>query len=88
MLILDQSKSNIVNVERTINIGIEEESTLTDVVTILAESDGYSIVLGRYENEERAKKVLQEILNKYRQWNMDKNNAVTTIPKVYEMPEK
>ena len=36
MLILDQSKSNIVNVERTINIGIEEESTLTDIVKISA----------------------------------------------------
>lgn len=50
--------------------------------------DGNSKVLGEYKTEERAKEVLQEIVNKYRQFNVDNNQAITLIPKVYEMPKE
>ena len=55
MLIIDQSKSNIVNLDRTINIGIEEKSTLTDETEISAQTDGYTVILGKYETETRAR---------------------------------
>ena len=51
-----------------------------------SENEKNKRILGKYKTEERAKEVLQEIINKYKQWNKDANNAVTIMPKVYEMP--
>ena len=62
MIIIDQDKCNILNFDTTVYIGIEETSKLNDVVRITAETKGNGIVLGRYKNEERAKEVLNEII--------------------------
>ena len=46
--------------------------------------------LGEYATEERAKDVLQEIINKYKTtlYNSKTNETVVNVPKVYEMPTK
>lgn len=50
----------------------------------------YDYTIGKYETEERAKEVLQEIINKYKTtlYNSKTNETVVNVPKVYEMPEK
>ena len=50
----------------------------------------YDYTIGKYETEERAKEVLQEIINKYKTtlYNSRTNETVVNIPKVYEMPKK
>ncbi len=60
MIIVSQDRCNFVNFDNVINIGLEERSTLTDVIQITAETSGHAVILGKYE-EERAKEVLNEI---------------------------
>lgn len=63
MLIVSQDKYNILNFDTTVNIGVEEISTLNDIVQISAQTNGNTIILGKYKTEERAKEVLQAIIN-------------------------
>ena len=65
MIIVSQDKYNILNFDTTVNIGVEEITTLNDIVQISAQTNGNTIVLGKYETEERAKEVLKEIINTY-----------------------
>ena len=93
MLIVDQSKSNIINLDRTINIGIEEKSTLIDTTEISAQTDGYTVILGKYETEERAKEILIEIAREFKRVLRTENRGTGQqrfydVPKVYYMPEK
>ena len=84
MLIVSQDKSVVVNMDRITEIVADnKEIIITDDVYM-----DYGETIGTYESEERAKKVLQEIIGKYRHFNTDGNNSVTIIPKVYEMPKK
>lgn len=85
MVIVSQDKEEIVNFDNIENIWIssDEEGRFTIEATATTNS-----TLGYYETKERAKEVLQEIIGKYKQWNKDANNAVTIIPKVYEMPKE
>ena len=88
MIIVSQDKDNIVNFDNIVSIGINDFDINREITfqRITAETIGTTTVLGDYKTEERAKEVLQEIINKYKQWNKDANNAVTIMPKVYEMP--
>lgn len=85
MIIVSQDKETIINFENTTRISI---------IPPVEKVYKYSIAingcldLGYYKTKERAKEVLQEIIGKYKQWNKDANNAVTIIPKVYEMPKE
>ena len=89
MIILSQNKDEIVNFDNIINIMITDcdGDFVISAVALVGVDDVYR-ELGYYKTEERAKEVLQEIISKYRQWNKDANNAVTIIPKVYEMPKE
>ncbi len=93
MLIVDQSKSNIINLDRTINIGIEEKSTLIDTTEISAQTDGYTVILGKYETEERAKEILIEIAREFKRVLRTENRGTGQqrfydVPKVYYMPKE
>lgn len=93
MLIVDQSKSNIVNLDRTINIGIEEKSTLTDETEISAQTDGYTVILGKYETETRAREILIEIAREFKRVLRTENRGTGQqrfydVPKVYYMPKE
>lgn len=88
MIIVSQDKYNILNFNTTVNVGVEEISTLNDVVQISAQTNGDTIVLGKYKDEERAKEVLQGIVIAYQRCNEEcfagKYGYVKN--KVYEMP--
>ena len=92
MIILSQDKrqtteSLTLRIEQEIIKNIDNESTELKIgCSRIFDKDNR--FLGAYETEERAKEVLQEIVNKYRQWNVDNNKAITIIPKVYEMPKE
>ena len=96
MIILSQDKKEIVNFENVFMLYIdtwssEEFATEPDCWCIKAEKAQDNLIcafLGEYKTEERAKEVLQEIVDKYRQWNLDNNKAVTLLPKAYEMPKE
>lgn len=89
MIIFSQNKDEIVNFDNVINIMITDcdGDYVISVVALVGIDDVYR-ELGYYKTEDRAKEVLREIIDKYRQWNKDSNNAVTIIPKVYEMPRE
>lgn len=89
MIIVSQNKDEIVNFDNIINIMITDcdGDFVISAVALVGVDDVYR-ELGYYKTEEKAKEVLQEIVNKYRQWNKDNNNSVTVIPKVYEMPKE
>ncbi|MBR2246914.1 MAG: hypothetical protein IJ880_07825 [Bacilli bacterium] len=89
MIIFSQNKDEIVNFDNIINIMITDcdGDFVISAVALVGVDDVYR-ELGYYKTEEKAKEVLQEIVNKYKQWNKDNNNSVTVIPKVYEMPKE
>ena len=94
MTIVSQDKCNFVNFDNVINIGLEERSTLTDVIQITAETSGHAVILGKYE-EKRAKAILQEIVKTYVlsvQYKVeDERTRMKLIMEgilLYEMPEK
>lgn len=62
MIIVSQDKYNVLNFNTTVNIGLEEISTLNDIVQVTAETNGNAVVLGKYKNEERAKEVLEDMV--------------------------
>lgn len=87
MLIVSQDKKKIINLNTIQYINIFQNQLWAGNIPNNQLGD-FDTVLGTYETEERAKEVLNEIINKYRKYNLDANQAVTFIPKVYEMPKK
>lgn len=90
MIIQTQNKEEIINFDNVMNIEItncDEDGFGIFAGFIVGRDDNYRL-LGYYKSKERAREVLQEIISKYRKWNKDANDAVTIIPKVYEMPKE
>ena len=85
MIIFNQNRDEIVNFDNIINIMITDcdgDFVLT-AIALVGVDDVYK-ELGYYKTEE----ILKDIVSKYRQFNFDKNQAVTILPKVYEMPKE
>ena len=85
MVIVNQDKDEIVNFDRADSIWVCSDEDGRFTIEATADTN---TTLGCYKTKERAKEVLKEIVNKYRQCNLDNNKAVTIIPKVYEMPKE
>lgn len=93
MIIVSQDKCTIVNFRNIQNIRIESYGThikSKKIYKIFAGNfEGYTTELGTYDTEERAKEVLQRIVETYEYYNA---SAVSTgygyvKNRVYEMPE-
>ena len=85
MITFNQNRDEIVNFDNIINIMITDcdgDFVLT-AIALVGVDDVYK-ELGYYKTEE----ILKDIVSKYRQFNFDKNQAVTILPKVYEMPKE
>lgn len=107
MIIVSQDKMEIFNFDEIFRLYVdnwsnEEFATEPNCFCIKAEKSSDNMIcafLGEYKTEERAKKVLQEIIKKYAsylqldggpaifQGQMDIQPNIFNIPKVYEMPE-
>lgn len=90
MIIVSQDKKGIINFNNIMSINIidaEKDGWLISAAFLIGIDDIYR-ELGYYKTEKRAQEVLQEIVSKYRQYNLDNNKAITILPKVYEMPKE
>ena len=89
MIIVDQDKNKIINFDNVNEILTTDTGEIL-VINNIHITDDCLDVLGKYDTEERAKEVLQEIISKYKTtlYNSKTNETVVNIPKVYEMPEK
>ena len=87
MIIISQSKRMIINLESILGLGLSSLEDKSIAIKMYESNDRVGITIARYETAKRAQEVLQEIVNKYRQYNLDNNKAVTMLPKVYEMPK-
>lgn len=81
MVIVNQAKDEIINFDNINNIFIFYDNEVKACGNV--EDSIYS--LGKYESEERAKEVLQEIIDMYK---FNRCEAVGQKNAVYRMPEK
>ena len=88
MIIVSQDKCTILNFNNIQNIRIETYGTHVKskkIYKIFAGNfEGYAIELGTYDMEERAKEVLQEIVDMYK---FNRCEAVGQKNAVYKMPK-
>ncbi len=89
MLILCQKKDTIVNLEKVqaINIHLQNRKEVCAWFDV-NENNRNSVLLGKYYTEERAKEVLKEIIEKYKEENYAMIESMAKAQLVYEMPEK
>ena len=89
MLILSQDKELIVNINNKEDISLKEDyyEGHFNGVKIMAGNKIYS-TLGLYATKERAKEVLQEIIEKYKEENYAMIESMGKAQLLYEMPEK
>ena len=89
MIIIDQDKNKIINFDNVNEILTTDTGKIL-VINNIHITDDCLDVLGKYDTEERAKEVLQEIVSKYKTtlYNSKTNETVVNAPKVYEMPTK
>lgn len=88
MIIISQSKRMIINLESILGLGLSSLEDKSIAIKMYESNDRVGTTIARYETAKRAQEVLQEIISKYRQYNLDNNKAVTILPKVYEMPKE
>lgn len=96
MIIVEQNKTYLVNFDNVehISIAVDEEETEYAIVSVTKSRD--EIILGVYETEERAKKVLQDFINwvtitKISQNLIKETNTTGFLNEkdlLYQMPEK
>lgn len=87
MIIVSQDKTSIINFDNIENIYVS--GTFISVNYSLNNNE----CIAEYKTEERAKEVLQEIIDKFMEYGQIQNSAgdikqVCEIPKKYEMPKE
>ena len=93
MIIVSQDKEEIINFDNMTRVYITFDED-DDYVCIRTETvDSLYEDLGYYKTEARAKEVLQEIINKYKEYVTIQNrvgsiSGVKILPKVFEMPKE
>ena len=93
MIIVSQDKEEIINFDNMTRVYITFDED-DDYVCIRTETvDSLYEDLGYYKTEARAKEVLQEIINKYKEYATIQNRVgsiseVKIFPKVFEMPKE
>lgn len=101
MIIISQDKDNIVNFNNIVSIVIDEFKFGSNRKRITAETLGFTVVLGDYKTEKRAKEVLKSIVEVYqanKTFECTNDNVQSDVLNeimerklplfTYEMPEK
>lgn len=88
MIIVSQDKDNVINYDNVKSLWIDDNVLDKTNTTFYINAD--DDFLGEYETEERAKEVLQEIINAYLDCNVQNASAKYAYVKnkVFEMPEE
>ena len=86
MIIISQDKDNVINYDNVKSLWIDDNVLDKTNTTFYINAD--DDFLGEYETEERAKEVLQEIINVYLDCNVQNASAKYAYVKnkVFEMP--
>ncbi len=79
MIIVEQEKTYLINFDNTTQITLATDKEEKEFAVMAETTKSKEIILGIYKTEERAKEVLQEIIQIYRV-------AIPTA--VYEMPKE
>lgn len=92
MIIISQWKDEILNFNNIVNIQVTKccdgDDYLISAGLISGRDDNYRD-LGYYKTEERAKEILQEIVNEYKKYLVVMGGTdVSNIPKAYIMPKE
>lgn len=88
MRIVSQDKKKIVNFDNLTQLYITQDEEETAYFIRYETVDSLYDDLGKYETEERAKEVLQEITTRHGNWeNMKMGQPSGICLPVYEMPE-
>lgn len=93
MIIVSQDKCTIVNLDNIKTIELDEEKDFKSII-IFRETDEVEtgvcgLIIGHYTTEERAKEVLQEIVEAYRDYRTAECDGYTNVLQetaVFEMP--
>ena len=88
MIIVSQDKTKIVNFDNLTQVYITQDEEETAYFIRYETVDSLYDDLGKYETEERAKEVLQEIIEIYREKIIHGSSGYFSSTKtVYDMPE-
>ena len=88
MIIVSQDKEKIVNFDNLTQVYITQDEEETAYFIRYETVDSLYDDLGKYDTEERAKEVLQEIITRHKNWeNMKVGQPSGMCLPVYEMPE-
>lgn len=97
MIIVSQDKTKAINFKRLNYIQVSKVDENKSIIEI-NHSDCNYLIIAEYKTEERAKEVLQEIVDTFigiraienieKDLTFDENTQVRIRPKVYYMPEK
>ena len=88
MIIVSQDEEKIVNFDNLTQVYIPQDEEETAYFIRFETVDSLYDDLGKYDTEERAKEVLQEIITRYENWeNMKMGQPSGICSPVYEMPE-
>lgn len=89
MIIINQSKSELINFDNVLNISLNDGDVGVDIYAGMKAPDDNYRYLGKYKNKERASEILQEIINRYRNWeNLKAGQPSGICLPVYEMPKE
>lgn len=81
MLILNQKKNIVINFFNVSSVYVQDKNVQV-LITFMEDS----LILGKYNTEERAKEVLNEIIELYK--NQINKYHFTYVNNVYEMPKE
>ncbi len=98
MIIVSQEKTEAINFDNIVRLSVSPNTSGQFLIEVHNFCDDFETVIGIYETEERAKEVLQEIINNYA------NSQIVKLPNMqyeksisskqlakfmcYEMPEE
>ena len=89
MIILSQDKTEIINFDNVNTLQVTKEGLIVSYENTYKAEDYCSNTLGQYKTEERAKEVLQEILNfRTNKLVMTTEGITSEIKDYFEMPEE
>lgn len=89
MIIVNQEKTYLVNFNNVCQVSLAVDEEETEYAIAVQTVDKEEIIMGIYKTEERAKEVLQEIVNAMECWEDFKAGMPHGTPSFkYEMPEE
>lgn len=91
MIIVEQEKTYLINFDNTTQITLATDKEEKEFAVMAETTKSKEIILGIYKTEERAREVLQEIIQSYKDYRTAECDGYTDVLQktaVYEMPKE